>query len=108
VLTNLITNAFNARPTGCRVVLVARSAGRNVLFEVSDNGPGIAPSHLSHVFERFYKVDSARSDGGTGLGLSIARHIVQAHRGDIAVASKLGVGTTFTVSVPMASVDLVS
>jgi two-component system phosphate regulon sensor histidine kinase PhoR len=108
VLTNLITNAFNARPTGCRVVLTARDAGRNVLFEVSDNGPGIAPSHLAHVFERFYKVDSARSDGGTGLGLSIARHIVQAHRGDISVTSKLGVGTTFAVSVPRATVDTVT
>ncbi len=100
VLTNLITNAFNAKSTGCQVVLRAKTVGRNVQFEVSDNGPGIAAPHLPHLFERFYKVDSARTRGGTGLGLAIARHIVQAHSGDISVASKLGSGTTFTIRVP--------
>ena len=102
VFTNLITNAFNARPTECRVILRAKSAGQHVQFEVADNGPGIAAAHLPHVFERFYKVDSARSDSGTGLGLAIARHIVQVHRGEISVTSKLGVGTTFAIRVPKA------
>jgi signal transduction histidine kinase len=70
---------------------------------VSDNGCGIAPSHLDRIFERFYRVDAGRGrdSGGSGLGLSIVKHIVQAHGGDVGVTSILGEGSTFTVRLPL-------
>jgi signal transduction histidine kinase len=70
-----------------------------VKFSVTDDGPGIAETHLPHIFERFYKVDSSRSSRGTGLGLAIAKHIVQAHSGEISVESKAGQGTKFTFAM---------
>ena len=70
---------------------------------MSDNGIGIAREHLPHVFERFYKVDRSRRDGGTGLGLAIAKHLVQAHGGDIKVESVEGEGSTFSFTLPRAS-----
>jgi len=74
----------------------------NVIVEVEDNGPGIPPEDRNRIFERFYKVDRARSRGrgGTGLGLAIARHIVDRHRGHIWVQSTEGTGSTFFVSLP--------
>ena len=70
---------------------------------VSDEGCGIESEHLPRLFERFYRVDRARSRklGGTGLGLSIVKHIVQAHRGQINVTSRIGVGSTFTIHLPI-------
>ena len=102
VLTNLIANAFNAMPDGGTVVLSARPEGDRLLFQVTDDGPGISPAHLPHLFERFYKVDSSRSKGGSGLGLAISRHIVQIHGGEISVASKVGSGTIFSILMPHA------
>lgn len=100
VLTNLIANAFKAMPGGGTVILRAKQEGDRLLFEVEDNGPGIPPAHLPHLFERFYKVDSSRTSGGTGLGLAIARHIVQLHGGEISVASKIDSGSTFSILMP--------
>jgi two-component system phosphate regulon sensor histidine kinase PhoR len=71
---------------------------------VRDNGPGIPPDSVDRVFERFYRVDKARSreQGGTGLGLSIVKHIVQSHGGEVWVESELGKGTTFFFTLPAA------
>ena len=77
--------------------------GDAVAISVSDNGPGIGPDHLPRLTERFYRVDQHRSRevGGTGLGLAIVKHIVQRHRGRLAVSSELGAGCKFTVLLPM-------
>jgi two-component system phosphate regulon sensor histidine kinase PhoR len=73
-----------------------------VTISIADRGCGIADEHVSRIFERFYRVDRARSRklGGTGLGLAIVKHIVQAHRGRVTVESTLGVGSTFTIHLP--------
>ncbi len=104
VFSNLITNAMKAMPEGGEIILSARiEDGGTLLLEVRDNGPGIQASHHPHLFERFYKVDSSRSDAGSGLGLAIARHIVQLHDGEISVDSKVGEGTTFSISMECAN-----
>jgi two-component system sensor histidine kinase ResE len=101
VLTNLIDNAMRHTPEQGIVTLRARGE-QPLLLEVSDTGSGIPQEDLPFVFERFYKADKARTRGraGTGLGLAIARNIVEAHGGVISVQSKLGEGTTFTISLP--------
>jgi len=101
LFTNLLTNAVRHTPAGGKITLAARREGAQVVVTVADTGDGIAPEHLPHLGERFYRVDSARArlDGGTGLGLSIARSIVEAHGGTIAFASVLGEGTTVTVTL---------
>ena len=99
---NLIDNAVKYSDQGSIVkVEVRRDEGR-MLISVADNGPGIAAEHLGRVFERFYRVDDARSRGtvGTGLGLAIVRHIALLHGGDASVTSEVGVGSTFTLSIP--------
>src|SRR5438552_9219441 len=103
VLFNLVDNAIKYGRTEGRVCIRARPADE-VFAEISvrDNGPGIPPDSLDRVFERFYRVDKARSreQGGTGLGLSIVKHIVQSHGGVVWVASELGQGTTFFFTLP--------
>jgi signal transduction histidine kinase len=76
-----------------------------VTLTVTDSGEGIAPEHLSNVFERFYRADSSRysASGGSGLGLAIVRSIVEAHGGEVAVTSKLGEGSCFTITLPRAA-----
>jgi two-component system, OmpR family, phosphate regulon sensor histidine kinase PhoR len=102
VLSNLIRNAINYAREGGRIVIGAVSKDGEVEFYVQDFGPGIASEHLSRLFERFYRVDKARSreSGGTGLGLAIVKHIVLAHGGQVRAVSQLGHGATFYFSIP--------
>jgi two-component system, OmpR family, phosphate regulon sensor histidine kinase PhoR len=102
ILINLLDNAIKFTPSGGRVAVDAADLGDRIRIDVKDTGIGIPPKDLSRIFERFYRVDTARSRelGGTGLGLSIVKHIVQAHGGSVSVESTPGMGTTisFTMS----------
>jgi two-component system phosphate regulon sensor histidine kinase PhoR len=102
VLTNLVDNAIKYTPAGGRVTVSARAVGDIIEIVVADTGPGISQEHLPRLFERFYRVDNARSRelGGTGLGLSIVKHLVAAHGGEIGVESEVGRGTRFIVRLP--------
>jgi len=104
VFSNLIDNAMKYGRTGGRVVLGARHAARGIEFYVQDFGAGISSEHLPRLFERFYRVDKARSreSGGTGLGLAIAKHIMFAHRGSIRAESDLNHGSIFLFTLPLA------
>ena len=104
VFSNLIDNALKYAASGGRLVLGARRAERGVEFYVRDFGPGIPFEHLPRLFERFYRVDKARSreSGGTGLGLAIAKHIVLAHEGTIRAESELNHGSMFLFTLPLA------
>jgi two-component system phosphate regulon sensor histidine kinase PhoR len=108
VFSNLIDNAMKYGRSGGRILLGARPAPRGVEFGVEfyvqDFGAGIASEHLPRLFERFYRVDKARSreSGGTGLGLAIAKHIMLAHGGSIRAESELGHGSTFLFTLPVA------
>lgn len=124
VLGNLVSNALRHTPNGGRVVVAVsleaevesqesttgRAAGRQmrspgacVRFAVSDTGPGIAPEHLPHIFDRFYRADKARTrgSGGAGLGLAIARQIVEAHGGTLSATSVPGQGASLTFTLPL-------
>ena len=103
ILTNLLENALRFTPEGGRVDVSASTGRRWVKLTVSDTGIGIPSEHLPHVFERFYKVDRSRRDGGTGLGLAIAKHLVQAHGGDISVSSTEGQGSSFDLTLQRAT-----
>jgi two-component system phosphate regulon sensor histidine kinase PhoR len=83
--------------------VAASASGKELAISVADQGPGIAEEHLPRIFERFYRVDRARSRklGGTGLGLAIVKHIAQAHHGRVTVTSTVGAGTTFTIYLPL-------
>lgn len=100
---NLVDNAIKYSGENSRVTVTAKQNGDEVIVRVEDEGPGIAKEHLSRVFERFYRVDRARSRelGGTGLGLSIVKHIALAHRGNITVDSTPGKGTVFALHLPV-------
>jgi two-component system, OmpR family, phosphate regulon sensor histidine kinase PhoR len=111
VLCNLIENGIKygkaRNEPHCRVVVSSREVSEpieGVEFSVRDFGPGIASEHLSRIFERFYRVDKARSreSGGTGLGLAIARHMVQTHGGSIRAESEMNLGSTFIFTLPKA------
>jgi heavy metal sensor kinase len=99
---NLLDNAVRYTPRGGRVVVQATETDGEVCVSVSDNGPGIAPEHLAHLFERFYRTEAARSRhaGGAGLGLAMAYEIARWHGGILTVRSEPGQGTTFTVRLP--------
>lgn len=101
-LVNLVNNAINYSNSGSLVQIKAESRAGETLLSVSDNGIGIAKAHLPRLFERFYRVDKGRSrhEGGSGLGLAIVKHIASAHKGAIVVDSEIGIGTTFTLSLP--------
>lgn len=105
VLNNLVDNAIKYTPSGGRVSLRWRIDGRRVVIEVEDTGIGIPKQHQVRIFERFYRVDKARSRelGGTGLGLSIVKHWVQVFGGTVEVTSDLGRGSIFAVRLPAVS-----
>jgi len=106
VVANLVENAirYNRSCGKVRVTVTVTAGATAVELTVADTGVGIAARHLPHVFDRFYRVDAARTraSGGTGLGLAICRSVVAAHGGQIAVTSAEGVGTTFRVTLPFA------
>lgn len=105
VITNLITNAIRHTGTGGSITLTlaADSDPANVLITVKDTGEGIAPVHLPHIFERFYRAAPSRSrqEGGAGLGLAIVKQMVEAHRGTVRVESQPGKGATFIIRLPV-------
>jgi heavy metal sensor kinase len=102
---NLLDNALKYTPADGRVEVALSHRGDQAVITVADNGPGIAPEHLPYLFSRFYRVDKARSRelGGAGLGLAIAKWVTECHGGSIAVESRVGTGTTFTVTLPLAA-----
>jgi signal transduction histidine kinase len=106
VLLNLVDNALRYTPADGTVRLIAAldPAGATARLQVRDTGPGIAPAHLPHIFDRFYRGDPsrARASGNTGLGLAIARGIVEAHGGTIAAQPGPTGGTAFTIVLPAA------
>ncbi|MEX0832955.1 MAG: ATP-binding protein [Actinomycetota bacterium] len=104
VLFNLLDNAVRFTPPGGEVTVSAARVNGRCEVTVADTGPGIPPEHLPRLFERFYRVDPARSreDGGTGIGLAIARSVVEAHGGRIRAESEEGKGTRFTFDLPVA------
>jgi two-component system sensor histidine kinase BaeS len=104
ILRNLVANALTHTPAGGRIRLTASREGATVAFAVEDTGTGIAPEHLPHVFERFYRADPSRTraTGGAGLGLAVVRQLVIAHGGTVAAASEPGRGTRMTFTLPAA------
>jgi two-component system, OmpR family, phosphate regulon sensor histidine kinase PhoR len=103
IVENLVENAIKYAPEGSRVEILAEPGPEGgARLTVRDNGPGIAPEHLPRIFERFYRVDKARSRemGGTGLGLAIVKHLAEGMGASVAVTSELEKGTAFTVTVP--------
>jgi two-component system, OmpR family, phosphate regulon sensor histidine kinase PhoR len=105
VFGNLIENALKYGKSGKRILVGAKLLEHEVEFCVQDFGPGIPYEHLDRIFERFYRVDKARSreSGGTGLGLAIVKHIIQAHGGNIRAESELGSGAAFYFTLPLAA-----
>jgi two-component system sensor histidine kinase SenX3 len=104
-IRNLLENAVAYSPERTRVVVTTRRAGDRVEISVEDQGIGIPERDLKRIFERFYRVDPARSraTGGTGLGLAIVKHVTAAHGGSVTVRSEEGSGSTFTISLPLRS-----
>lgn len=102
-VVNLLDNAIKYSPGNSRVTVWAEASERQIRIYFKDQGIGIARKHLPRLFERFYRVDKARSRrvGGTGLGLAIVKHIVQAHGGQVAVESEQGQGSVFTITIPV-------
>jgi len=103
---NLVENALRYTPPGGRVELGLRTQGGHAILHVADTGVGIEPDHLTRIFDRFYRVDRARSrrQGGTGLGLAIVKRVAEMHGGRVDVASTPGHGTRFVVTLPLLAV----
>ena len=107
-IVNLLDNAISYSNPAGTVWLTAWKSDREVHIDVRDEGIGIAPEHVSRIFERFYRTDRARdrASGGTGLGLAIVKHIVQIHEGQVDVTSKVGQGSTFSLCLPLPQTSL--
>lgn len=103
VFVNLIHNAIKFTSPGGSIKVSALQNDQTVEFSITDTGIGIPPADLNRIFERFYKTDPSRSSSGTGLGLSISKHIVEAHGGKLWVESTLGLGSTFSFSIPIST-----
>lgn len=103
VITNLVDNAIRYNTNGSRVIVGAHPAGGCVELSVSDNGPGIPPEDIPHLFERFWRAEKSRNraTGGSGLGLAIVKQLVEAHHGQVQVESQIGKGTRFEVQIPI-------
>jgi signal transduction histidine kinase len=103
VVANLLDNAVRLAPAGSRIRLATGSEGDRAWIAVADEGPGISLEDQAHVFDRFWRADKARSrsDGGTGLGLAIVRQVVEGHGGEVRLHSKVGVGSSFVVWLPI-------
>lgn len=101
-LRNLVENAVAYAPPDTTITLAARTRDGRLVMTVSDEGPGIPEADLSRIFERFYRVDKARSreSGGTGLGLSIVKHLVEILGGDVRAENRPAGGAVFTVTLP--------
>ena len=101
-IANLVSNAIAYSPNGSPVSISRRRRGENIEIAVTDRGIGIAREDQERVFERFFRVDKARSraTGGTGLGLAIVKHVAANHNGSIRLWSQPGTGSTFTLSIP--------
>jgi two-component system, OmpR family, sensor kinase len=102
VIMNLLDNAITYTNAGGKVKLSVQVKHNSACLTVRDTGIGIAPEHLPHIFERFYRADPARSTGRSGLGLAIVDWVVHAHGGAISVESQVGQGTAFIVALPLA------
>jgi two-component system sensor histidine kinase SenX3 len=102
---NLVENAINYSPENTKVSVTSKIESGLIEIAVTDQGIGIPETELGRIFERFYRVDPARSraTGGTGLGLSIVKHVALNHGGDVKVWSQVGVGSTFSILLPIAS-----
>lgn len=107
LLYNIISNSIKYTPNGGKITVTARQLYGSVYIRVKDNGIGIPEKDIGRLFERFYRVDKARSreKGGTGLGLAISKSIVDAHGGTISIKSRVNVGTEVTISLPMTTAD---
>jgi two-component system phosphate regulon sensor histidine kinase PhoR len=105
LVDNLVSNAIKYTPEGGRVDVRMAVEGSSAVLSVQDTGIGIAPEDQGRIFERFYRVDKARSRqlGGTGLGLSIVKHVALAHGGNVSVKSIPGRGATFRVQLPLSA-----
>ncbi|HAP31855.1 MAG TPA: PAS domain-containing sensor histidine kinase, partial [Firmicutes bacterium] len=103
---DILENAIKYTPQGGRIEIKLQEKGKELLAAVKDTGIGIPARNIPYIFERFYRVDKGRSRrlGGTGLGLAIVKHILEAHGGHVTVESSVGVGTTFSVYLPLAPV----
>ena len=108
LLLNLVDNALTYTPSGGHVALALSVADGQARLAVQDTGPGIPPAEVARIFERFYRLDRARSrrSGGAGLGLAIARWIAEAHGGRIEVQSAVGQGSTCTVVLPFSNCSI--
>ncbi|HET6386951.1 MAG TPA: HAMP domain-containing sensor histidine kinase [Armatimonadota bacterium] len=105
LFANLVENAVRHTPSPGQVSVRARAEDDQIVIVIQDNGEGIAPEHLPHITERFYRAEGSRSRSGSGLGLAISQSIVQAHGGTMIIESKVGVGTTVTVRLPRAPTE---
>ena len=102
MVRNVLDNAIKYTPSGGKVYVELDRSGEEVLLRVSDTGIGIPANALPNIFDRFYRVDQARTreEGGSGLGLSIVKQIIEAHGGRVSVQSEVGAGTVLTLIVP--------